>query len=238
MELNNQVKQDLGIVSYNKLKQFKSKKNRVWHIQAVRTDGRLQSLIVKEYQDRTGLEWEAKLLIKLKKEQIHVPTLLGRQKNALVMEYIHGKVLLDHFQLQERKSRHQALLSPRISTLMDELVQWLSAFYRAGRQIAGETLLIKDIHLRNFILTHQIYGIDFEDCQKGCLEEDAGKLCAYVLTYDPMDTPWKRQVVQILCDKLVKTLDLNKEGVQQSLDCELREMEIRRRVVMPVYRIR
>jgi hypothetical protein len=47
-------------------------------------------------------------------------------------------------------------------------------------------MLKSDNNLRNFIYANNtVYGLDFEDCSWGFIEEDIGQVCAYILANRP-----------------------------------------------------
>ncbi|HZK25694.1 MAG TPA: hypothetical protein VFC74_09985, partial [Oscillospiraceae bacterium] len=59
-------------------------------------------------------------------------------------------------------------------------------------------------------------------------EEDIGKFCAFVLTYDPAFTFWKYQFILAVKETLVKKLKLPWSAVFLEMEKELQRMSERR----------
>ena len=124
----------------------------------------------------------------LKEKGLSVPQVFIIQDQYVIMEYIEGKTLLETIEEREVDYKlKKGCCYQSNQQLISALIEWLKNFYR----YADERIILKDINLRNFIINNdgEIYGFDFEDCDVGKIKEDVGKLCAYILTYDPPFTP-------------------------------------------------
>lgn len=108
--------------------------------------------------------------------------------NALVLSRLPG---ITYLELLERQELEQtAELAPWTA-----LAAWTAEFYRVTGLVPG------DVNLRNFLYdpdTKTAAGVDFEACRPGDPSEMWARLCAYVLLYDPAQTPWKRRVAEHL----------------------------------------
>ncbi|MDW7676772.1 MAG: hypothetical protein SCK57_03845 [Bacillota bacterium] len=216
---------------------YKSKKNEVRLLEVVTSDQTVEKLVLKTCRHPERMKQEAELVNALHKEGVAVPRLFYQGENHLVFEYIDGLTLCDLFQDQEAALHGETLLSADTRQAIGSLVQWLWAFYRAGRVITGRTLLMKDVNLRNFLLAERLYGVDFEDCSTGQIEEDVGRLCAYVLTYDPIGTAWKQLAAAALCRHLSAKLGLDVQAVHHYFRQEILEMENRRKIPLAWIRL-
>ena len=126
---------------------------------------------------------EAELYRILKERGIRTPELLGQEGNRLVLSFVDGE---DYVSLLERQEKEEYDSRP-----WDALLEWIVSF-------AEKTGLIQnDMNLRNFLFYDgSAYGIDFEECLSGDPAEMLGELAAYVLLYDPCNTPLKQRIVQ------------------------------------------
>jgi hypothetical protein len=229
--------QQRDIREYRTVRFYKSKKNEVRLLEVVTSDQTVEKLVLKTCRHPERMKQEAELVKALGREGVVVPRLFYQGENHLVFEYIDGLTLCDLFQNQESALPGETLLSADTRHAIGSLVQWLRAFYRAGRVITGRTLLMKDVNLRNFLLAERLYGVDFEDCSIGQIEEDVGRLCAYVLTYNPIGTAWKHHAAAVLFRSLEAELGLDVNAVRQFFGRELLEMEKRRNIPLAWVRL-
>lgn len=235
MRLEEDLLRGLGFTDWRLLKPFKSKKNQVWLLQAMHQKEGCLSIVYKQVEasdvssEQTKLKQEADLLTGLREEGVPVPLLRGVGKACLVMDYLPGVPLCDYLQQQEELAQGEADLSAAALEALALLTAWLKGFYRAAEKVTGKPLVMKDVNLRNFLVKDGcLYGLDFEDCQEGEQEEEAGKLCAYFYTYDPAGTPWKIKAVDHLKILLREELNLNPARVETAIRDEIRSMEQRR----------
>ena len=205
---------------------FSSKRNGVFL-----TKNGPEHLVVKVYaQPGTNLKKEKEMLLELKKRGVAVPRIVEADHESITMEYLEGPLLLDIFEQQEKIAGSQGkLLAEPVRAAIHSLCRWLTHFYSAARHIGdGSQLILGEVNFRNFIIREQIFGIDFEQCRPGQIEEDIGKLCAFALTYSPPFTPWKiaaaAELFKILCGELI----LNREMVREEIMKELLAIADRR----------
>jgi len=154
---------------------------------------------------------------------------------VLATVYQDAPTLLDLLEVaEERLARHAttvAAAAASLSVAWQALFRWLVAFHEATGHIVG------DVNARNFLYDAQaatLYGLDFEDARPGAPEEDVGRALAFLLNYDPVESPLKRAV----CDDLRARLAAGEiEGLQYArIEAFCRDEQAaiqRRRAVRP-----
>ncbi len=233
MQLEQEFIETRNIIEYSVDKQFFSKKNRVHLVRAVLNDCTEQLFVVKEYPEQVSpVNMEASLLVALDKKGLSVPKLYYKGKGSIVMEYIRGATLVDALTDAEyytRKSRDYI----NIKGLAEHLARWLDGFYRTSSQITGKSTILQDINLRNFLLGYKLYGIDFEDCREGLIEEDMGRLLAFIVTYEPAFTTFKMGFAREVYYALAKRMPLNRDRVIAEASKEFDAIRERRDMMVP-----
>jgi len=196
MILDHDLVNGLGIEKYSVIEKFYSKKNDVYKIKNIYKNNKEEICVIKNFNNIDNMNREIDMLKNLKNKGLAVPEIYYVGKKEVVMEYIEGKTLLD------------VICENEINKVFDydivrKLLIWLKNFYSITRNSMNKKIIMSDVNLRNFIVDKHIYGIDFENCKKGNIEEDIGKLCAYILTYDPSFTEWKVKLVdKIFCESM------------------------------------
>ena len=86
---------------------------------------------------------------------------------------------------------------------MKLLAEWFYNFHNFFK--TNEGLIIRgDSNLRNFIFTDKINGVDFEESRIGQPVEDLARLCASVLSTNPMFEPDKFKLCRIFLETYTK----------------------------------
>jgi len=135
-------------------------------------------VVVKRLASPEAAAEEAALLRRFYKAGVSVPKLVRRRGNQLVMEFVPGETLPDFLARIENDS-DDALLSETARGLCD----WLERFYKAV-DFANTGEIRGDINGRNFIVYGgHVTGVDFEARAFGSVEQDIGKLLAFIRTY-------------------------------------------------------
>ncbi|NLZ93601.1 MAG: hypothetical protein GX922_06275 [Firmicutes bacterium] len=184
--------------------------------------------MIKEYRNRHAMSKEAQIIQALYAEGLAVPKIIAAGDGHLILEYLPGKNLLTWFEEQEKEAQQPAI-NEGITTVLEQLASWLADFYNIMHRKYGYSIVLNDVNLRNFIVIEEkIFGLDFEDCCAGTKEEDLGRLCAFILTYDPVFTFWKYQFVLAIKDIIVKKLNLSWDVVFEEIEKELQRMSQRR----------
>lgn len=225
--LEREILKKINIKDYEIVRQFKSKKNKVFLIKAVMSDNRMREFVLKE--QKHNFQKETDILLKLKKGGVNVPSLCYSAPGYIILEYIPGPTLLDCLCRLEEK---QAGL-PGVIPIFIRLTYWLKEFYRLMER--DGSIILGDQNYRNFILYNgeTVYGVDFEDYRQGPVEEDIGRLCAFGLTYRPEFTEWKLKTYKFIFHYLVEALDLDFKLAGFYLKDELRSINKRRGLELP-----
>ncbi len=128
----------------------------------------------KRVQNPGAAALEAAILRELHKKGVAVPEVLDCQGYVLTMAYLPGEPLPD---LIERGNYDQEALATA-------LCDWFASFYAALPP--GESR--GDVNGRNFLFDGaKIHGVDFEERCFGSPARDAGRLAAFLSTYDTRD---------------------------------------------------
>ncbi len=204
------------------LGRFRSKRNDVFKVRVITGDGSARTVVIKEFTDPDRFSEEIRTLRLLQVRGVPVPRLHHAEDGAAVYEFIEGKVLVDciyRFPDQVTKG-----LSESLKQIYDALDEHSSE------------LILRDMNMRNFIRqsgTDTVYRVDFESTSRGRREEDAGRLCAFCLSYDPPFTPQKMRTAWSLFQKLLCSLELCPQTTARWTLCELAEIGQRRQMPVP-----
>jgi len=200
---------------------FKSRRNRVWR------DG---NIVYKQILLHPGetvkplrrTAFEADTLEHLYSCGVCVPKIISHKKDLLSMEYIKSATLTDFIETAETGAA-------RIPSdvIVEKLICWFEAFYAAMPQgcIRG------DVNCRNFLVAPDgnIAGVDFEASYTGSRETDLGKLIAFILTYHPQNTVYKKHLTDILYQQFKSRFNLNPALISHEKNRELNDIIIRRK---------
>ncbi len=219
-------------------KKFISRKNNVYLVKTNKPGNKNKYLVCKEYSRPDRMPEERKMLSLLKEKGAPVPEIYGGGDHYILLEYLEGPLFADFFFWQESVSGSESnfLTGPAYQSIYS-LCCWFKDFYAASRAIAGKQLIMGDVNFRNFIIRERIYGIDFEECREGKIEEDLGSLCAFGLTYWPPFTPWKMAMIGELFQIFSSEFCLDKELVKQELQRELLFLSSRRGVLQETVKL-
>lgn len=223
--------EQLEVCRYQVVRQFRSKRNQVCLVRVSRTDGTAGELVVKRAGEQVvDLSREASLQALLHQRGLAVPRVLLAKPRCLVMQYITGETLVDYLEQVEREyPLCPETLQSAVRPLAQQLAAWLQRFYRITADSFGRAMIRGDVNLRNFLVRDgKIFGVDFEDARPGDMAEDAGRILAFALTYDPAFTPWKRAIVEELSLAFREVLQLAAEPLQRAMEAELQAIRERR----------
>lgn len=213
-----------NIVSYQLEKRFYSKKNEVALYSFCDAKNNLKKWVVKHFSSPRRCRKEAKVLKILSSSGLAVPGIIYSTNHCIIMEYIQGETLLAWLE----KSEQTAAPVAGTTGLLTALASWLQDAYQALHRAYGHSMILGDVNLRNFVLSECIYGLDFEECRAGSPEEDLGRLCAFVLTYNPGFTLWKYRFVAAIKNVIAAELNLSWQRVFTEMLKELEQMSKRR----------
>lgn len=217
---------------------FYSKKNNVNKIKITFLNGSKQFFVVKEY---IGDDWnlrkdkETYILSILQKSTLGAPKIFLEDKNLLILEFLGIETLLDHICACEDNHAPGKLGQmefPDSKSCIGKIKQACLYIYEFNgflKKITGLSYILSDMNLRNFIPGDKIYRVDFEDCNKGQVEEDIGKFIAFLLTYDPPFTEWKLKASDEIRQYCVKNFNLDLQRINIEVEKELDLMKSRRK---------
>ncbi|MFI3237457.1 MAG: hypothetical protein R3Y47_05430 [Lachnospiraceae bacterium] len=196
-----------------------SKRNSVMLIER---DG--MRMILKEIKEEEAFTCEKTQLELLHKGGVRVPTIQYCEGLSLGLSYLEGETLLDHYLQLETEGA-----SEEVVDVIDSLLDWFEGFYRINKALDGSQMIKSDMNFRNFLLVHgEVYGIDFEQVKIGEIEEDIGRMAAFALMYDPIETEFKKMFVHKFIVSSIERLSLSEDKVRQYYEDELSAMKIRR----------
>jgi len=94
---------------------------------------------------------------------------------------------------------------------------------------ANSGIIRGDVNGRNFIISpDRVVGVDFEEQANGTVEQDIGRLLAFVLTYDLPGNTAQRRFAWLLFRLAVKRLRLSPDEIQRQCRLEIAAMKKRR----------
>jgi len=199
--------------------QFSSRRNRVWR------EGFYVRKQILPGHDRPNPACAAKAefdtLRRLSESGVLVPRPVSLEGDVFIIEYLEGVTLT---QAIERAEDGDAPLPAE--TLAERMAEWFASFYAA----VPEGVRRGDVNGRNFILTPdgRLYGVDFEELPPGAKETDLGQLTAFILTYDPPYTAYKKRLSQALTRRFAAGFGINAAFALREREREFQNMLLRR----------
>jgi len=193
------------------LTEFKSKRNRVYLS---------EDKVYKQFIDAAAARTEAEFLSMLSGKSVPAPALLSHEGNVLVLEYADGAALPDLLCGTDEQDWLQIAAA---------ITDWLQRFYDAVcHETTGE--IRGDVNGRNFIFhAGKIWGVDFEEHIYGARETDAGRLLAYVSTYDIPDETRKVVLANALERQIAGVMKLDPQMITAEREKEMQAILQRRK---------
>lgn len=196
---------------------LRSKRNNVFRI--VEDEG---IYILKKFENHENYIREKEVLSILKKAGVNVPSIIKAEENYLYLEDLGEVNFLEWYEEQEKNNALNI-------SMVYELCSWFKDFYSAVFEFYKKQFILYDVNFKNFIICdNKVYGIDFEQVKPGHIEEDAGRLVAFGLTYNPSMTEWKMNFRNIFIDILSNELNIEKEKIISEENKELAAIKKRR----------
>lgn len=178
--------------------------------------------ISKEFVNDEDFNKEVEVINILKSAGVKAPTVIKAENKILLLQDLGTLTFLDWYEEQEKNNKSE-------DSIVYKLCFWLKNFYKAVYEYYNEQKILTDVNFKNFIIKdNEIYGIDFEQVSKGEISEDAGRLLAYALTYDPVMTGWKINFRNRFIDIMSKELNISKDKIISAEKQELAAIEKRR----------
>lgn len=206
-------------------KVFNSKKNWVAMVHFPEGIYPHHTVVMKRFTHPENAVREAGVLSRLQGKAA-VPRVFACRGTELILEYVPGLTLAEWLEIQEKN--YPDTIPPVVDQMLMRLLDWLSCFYAALSEDAGATVVMGDVNLRNFIVGDTLTGIDFEDSAQGNIQEDLGKIAAFILMYRPEKTRWKSALVDHWLAVSSQKFGIPRERIQQEMDAEMERMALRR----------
>lgn len=165
------------------MEKFPSRKNNVY---LVEHEGKYK--IMKLYANERYIN-EFRVLTAAYKAGIAVPEPLALNDHAILMKFIEGPTVND------------CEKEPCFPDLVLDVASWLARFHRAFAMQDMEVMLKSDAIFKNFIVSGQIYGIDFELSRMGRPEDDVGEAISFLLDTNPMFTDDKYRLAHSFIER-------------------------------------
>jgi len=184
-------------------------------------------IIEKHFPLQETAMFESKALKDLKAAGLRVPEVISEEETVIKMQYIPGCTLPDL--IAEFEDAEDSFDLSAIRSCACQLMSWLLEFYQTVKTF--ETGRIRgDVNGRNFLFfDNECWGIDFENAVYGTIEEDIGRLLAFVITYDPPGTSVKNALVTSLIKEAERMLGIDITQVYHFRDLEIQAMHQRRK---------
>ena len=206
-------------------KKFKSRENNVYLVRAYKDNNEAWDLVVKRTNSHYGIKKEIEILKHLNEYGVMSPEIYYNTSNLVVMKYIHGEALLDRLLIPDKKNMTE------LKQTIEKLIYWFISYYRA-MTVWNKNLYIKsDVNLTNFIICDDIiFGLDFENCRPGIVEEDIGRLCTNILMCNPNNFTFNHdllykiikmtsQEVRIDTERVIREIKVISEKSNDKIDC-------------------
>lgn len=186
---------------YNVIKKFDTKRNKVFL-----TERLGKKYIIKRYASAASMESEFKVLRALA-GKAKVPKAIHRLDNEIVMEYIAGDSLLEHY--KKDSLLQMPLLAKSFAKFLKDFVKALPGY------------IINDINYRNYIISNNVcYGLDFEFITQGTLRKTTAEAVAFGLMVEKV--PQKNKKTFILA--FLKEMDFEIEQIKVEIIRELKKL--------------
>jgi len=197
-----------------------SKRNQVFRVVEIN-----KTYITKKFSNIENVKKEVEFLQILKDNKLNVPNIIDIKNDTLILEDLGEITLLDWYENLE------SLNSNDYKDIMMKLARWMKDFYNLTNSCFNKQFILSDVNFRNFIIKdNEVYGIDFEQAELGNIENNAGKLVSFALTYKPAMTNWKIN----FCDEFINVLSLelkiDKELIIKEKEIELKKLYNRRKI--------
>ncbi|SKC49332.1 BUD32 family EKC/KEOPS complex subunit [Maledivibacter halophilus] len=214
---------------------FKSRKNEVYYISIKNKYDRIMPCVLKRYIASKDNKSKETFLLKILRENgLNVPRIYFEGIDYILLEYISGKTLLEVITNLENKQGENIDFKKNYEIIC-KLLNWLENLYYISKKALGKAYVFEDVNFRNFIIKgDKIYGVDFEDCHcKGHKERDGGRICAFLLTYNPAFTKWKMEVTKLVIEIMTKEFNYDRNLLREEVTREFSAIEKRRGMKIP-----
>jgi len=201
------------VKTMKKIKQFKSKKNKVF---LVKNHG--DFMVLKEFRTIEQYNKEKKFYEILQRENIPLPLMINvnSHEKTILYEYLDSTNGVNIIEDLERSNNKEACVA-----FLIKIYEWLKSFHSVP-YIKDHNLCFYDLNFRNFLFyKNQLYGIDLESINQGDLTLDLGKMLAMYLYYDEIKSKFKLRVFKSFKEYIIEEGEI----VSQELDFIIKKEE-------------
>jgi len=171
-------------------------------------------LVYKQAKDPKAAALEASILRELYSHGVAVPEVVSHEGSLLVLEYLPGEPLPDII--------GRGGVDPE--AIAAALCDWFAAFYDAA---PGE--LRGDVNGRNFLYDgKKIHGVDFEERCHGPKARDAGRLAAFIETYETRERAGQAALSRAFMMGFSERFHCKTSEILAERESELAAMRLRR----------
>ena len=161
--------------------------------------------VVKTFGEESAFQKERAIYSLLQNTQLPCARVIRAEEKTLTLTRLPGQNLVDCLQQQEQTGFPQW-------DVWEKLVAWLAAFQK------HTGFVMTDVNLRNFLYderTKILYGLDFEECERGGMLIPAAAVAAYIRVYKPENTPIKQKISQYVLKRFADSCALEPEALAQ-----------------------
>lgn len=161
--------------------------------------------VVKTFAEESAFQKELHIYSLLQSTRLPCAQVIRADGKTLTLTRLPGQNLVDHLQQQEQDGLPQW-------DVWEKLVAWLTAFQK------HTGFVMTDVNLRNFLYdakTKTLYGLDFEECDRGGMLIPAAAVAAYIRAYKPENTPIKQAISQYVLQLFADSCALEPEALAQ-----------------------
>lgn len=183
--------------------------------------------------------------------KLPVAKLIYSKGSTCVYEYFGDKTLLDFLEMCEKENETEIFLRKA-----EKVIDYLKTFYEivnsnstyeketneekstercsdailsSGRLSAAEHIVLNDVNFRNFVFSGETAAcVDFDNAAKGSIIAELASFIAYLLTYDPIATDFKKKLAYELKEYILKKFGLNNRLFLPFVYGELEKINSRR----------
>jgi len=172
-------------------------------------------LVCKQAQDPQSAYLEASILRELRGAGVAVPEVVSCEGDLLVLEYLPGEPLPEFIE--------RGGVAPEM--IAAALCDWFAAFYDAVTP--GECR--GDVNGRNFLWDgEKIYSVDFEERCFGPRARDAGRLAAFIETYETREKAGQMALSRAFMHAFSERFNCDMRVILEERESEFAAMRLRR----------
>ncbi len=180
------------------LEKYKSRRN---NVRLMETDaGRF---VLKTFTEEESYQKELHIYSLLQDTDVTCARVIRVDNKALLLSELPGQTLVDCLEEQEQAGFP-------VWDVWEKLVRWLVAFQRQTG------FVMTDVNLRNFLYDEKsktLYGLDFEECSAGSMLVSAASVAAFIRTYQPENTPLKREIAEYVLQMFAQNCEMEVESL-------------------------